>query len=51
MITGWDIAGLDSLVDEYFILIESKPRGEHVISDPTGFRTGLYGNTVPSHGR
>ena len=42
---------LDSRVDEYFILIASEPRGEYVISNPTGFRTGLYGNTVPSHGQ
>jgi len=49
--TGWDIVGLDSRADEYFILIADKTRGEYVICNPTGLRTGLYGNTIPSHGR
>ena len=48
--TGWDIVDLDPLEDEYFILIANKARGEYVICNPTG-SAGLYGNTVPSHGR
>ena len=41
--------GFDSRA-EYFILIANKSRGEYVMSGPTGFKTGLYDNTVPSHG-
>jgi hypothetical protein len=42
---------LESRFDEYFILKATKTRGEYVICNPTGFRAGLYGNTVPSHER
>lgn len=37
-------------MDEYPILIPVKSGGEYVMSDQTGFRSGLNGNAVPSHG-